>query len=165
MVEMLAGRPEAAERRLRAAYDNLAAMGERALLATTAALLAQAVYAQGRLEEAEELCLTSERHADPDDLSSQLIWRTVRARVLARRGGLEEAEALAREAVAIAARTDELVDHGDALVALADVLELRGDREGAREATQDALALYERKEAIVPAERVRSREQPTSGRR
>jgi len=164
-VELLAGRPDVAEQRLRAAYEKLDTMGERALLATTAAMLAQAVYAQERAEEAEELCRTSERHADPDDLSSQMIWRGVRARALAGRGELDAAEALAREAVAIAARTDELIDHGDALLALAEVLERRGDADGAQQAAKEALALYERKEAIVPAERLRSDEQPTSGRR
>ena len=42
VVEMLAGRPEVAEARLRGGYERLEAMGERAVLATTAALLARA---------------------------------------------------------------------------------------------------------------------------
>ena len=33
-------------------------MGEKALLASTAAMLAQALYAQGRLDEAAQSCAT-----------------------------------------------------------------------------------------------------------
>ena len=46
------GRPRPAAR----GYEALEAMGEKALLATTAAMLAQALYAQGRYDEAAELC-------------------------------------------------------------------------------------------------------------
>ena len=46
--------PAAAEARLRSGYERLEEMGEKALLATTAAMLAQAVYAQGRHDEAAE---------------------------------------------------------------------------------------------------------------
>src|SRR5439155_12914091 len=54
-VELLAGDPAAAERELRRDYDQLERMGANYLLATTAGLLAQAVAAQGRDAEAEEL--------------------------------------------------------------------------------------------------------------
>ena len=156
-VEMLAGDPATAEERLQADLDRLGAMGERSLLATTAAMLAQALYEQGRYEDAEALCAVSERSAAPEDLSTQAIWRGVRARVLARRGRSEEAEALAHEAVAIVAPTDALTDQGDALLALGEILELRrpsagGGRRGARgDASSTA-----RKGAIVMADRARS---------
>ena len=45
LVEMLAGQPDVAEDRLRRAYETLDEMGEKTLLATTAAMLAQAIYA------------------------------------------------------------------------------------------------------------------------
>ena len=48
LVEMLAGQPDVAEDRLRRAYETLDEMGEKTLLATTAAMLAQAIYAQDR---------------------------------------------------------------------------------------------------------------------
>src|SRR5262249_20732094 len=63
MIEMLAGDPAAAETVLRKGYERLEAMGEKAFLATTAALLAQAVYAQGRDREADGLCSFTERTA------------------------------------------------------------------------------------------------------
>ena len=116
--------PATAEERLQADLDRLGAMGERSLLATTAAMLAQALYEQGRYEDAEALCRLSERSAAPEDLSTQAIWRGVRARVLARRARWEEAEALAHEAVAILSPTDALTDQGDALLALGEILEL-----------------------------------------
>ena len=52
-----------------------------------------------------------------------MLWRGVQARVLARRGQLDDAEALAREAVSLAEQTDFLVYRGDALVDLAYILQ------------------------------------------
>ena len=75
--------------------------------------------------------------------------------MLARRGELEEGERLAREAVALAAETDMLNMHADALVDLAEVLALAGGRTPAE--LEQALALYERKGNLVMAERTRSR--------
>src|SRR5207245_9363761 len=69
-----------------------------------------------------------------DDLVSQVVWRGTRARVAAQRGELAEAERLAHEAADLAARTDFLVVHGDALVDLAEVLSVanRPDRKSTR---------------------------------
>ena len=55
-VRLLAGQPALAEAPLRADVETLSAMSELSALATTTALLAQAVYAQGRTDEARELC-------------------------------------------------------------------------------------------------------------
>src|SRR5207249_8617596 len=46
-VELLAGQPTTAESKLLIGYHRLQAMGEKSLLATTAAMLAQAALAQG----------------------------------------------------------------------------------------------------------------------
>jgi tetratricopeptide (TPR) repeat protein len=164
-VEMLAGEPAIAEQRLRAGYERLAEMGERALLGTTAAMLAQAVYAQGRADDADALCDVSERHCAAEDLVTQAIWRGVRARILAERGALEEAEAVGREGVALVARTDALIEHGDALLALAEVHDRRACPNEARTAVERALRLYERKGATIMAERAhaRLRRRPNGG--
>jgi DNA-binding SARP family transcriptional activator len=162
MVDMLAGQPEAAERRLRQGYERLAGMGERALLATTEALLAQALIEQGRGEEAEALCAAAAEHADAGDVITHAIWRAVRARALARRDRLDEAETLARAAVALARGTDAPVEHGDALLALAEVLDRRGVADAARATVHAALDLYERKGATVLADRARSQLVPTT---
>ena len=154
VVEMLAGRPEEAERRLRPGYEELERMGERNLLATTAAMLARAVLAQGRLDEAEELCRVSGRVAEPQDIATQVMWRGVRARVRALRGDGDEGEALAREAVRLAEPTDLLVLRADALFDLAEVFE---DAVAAEATVRRALELYERKGDVVSAARARSR--------
>ena len=57
---MLAGDPAEAEERLHLGYERLEEMGEKALLATTAAMLARATYAQERYGEAERFCSVSE---------------------------------------------------------------------------------------------------------
>ena len=92
-VEQLAGDPAAAERSLRRGYDALAEMGDKAMLSTTAALLAHALLAQGRDEEAERFAELSEEVAADDDLITQVLWRSARARALAGRGQVEEAGA------------------------------------------------------------------------
>jgi class 3 adenylate cyclase/tetratricopeptide (TPR) repeat protein len=157
MVELLAGQPAAAEEHLRSAYERLDEMGEKALFANIAAMLAQAVYAQGRYDDAAEFSRASRDAAAADDLSAQVEWRVVSAKLLARRGEGAEAEALAREAVELVARTDYLHSHGDALLDLGEVLALGGDSEGAAAAIGAGLDLYERKGDTVMAERARSR--------
>ncbi len=64
-VRLLAGQPALAEARLRADVETLSSMGADDALATTTALLAQVVYAQGRMGEAGDLCRMSERRAGP----------------------------------------------------------------------------------------------------
>jgi DNA-binding SARP family transcriptional activator/class 3 adenylate cyclase/tetratricopeptide (TPR) repeat protein len=155
LVELLAGQPAAAEERLRLGYRRLEEMGERALLATTAAMLAQAVLAQGHLQEADAFCQISERTAAAEDLPTQVKWRGVRAKLLGWEGRTGEAAALAREAVRLAAPTDMLTMRADALLDLAEVLRLSGPSAEADAAARQALALYERKEDRVSAARAR----------
>ena len=92
LVRLLEGQPGLAERPLREAVDRLASMGDGELLATTLAMLAQAVYAQGQIDEAEQLCRMAAGAGAPDDIVTQVIWRGVTARILAGRGQAEEAE-------------------------------------------------------------------------
>jgi class 3 adenylate cyclase/predicted ATPase len=162
-VELLAGQPARAEELLRRVFDRLDAMGEKALLASTAGMLAQALYAQGRLEDAETFCRASRDAAAAEDLSAQVEWRGVQAKILARRGQREEAETLARDAVALASATDFLTYRGDALLGLGEVLELGGRLGEAEEATRAGLALYERKGNVVSAARARSRLDQSGG--
>jgi len=155
LVEMLAQDPAAAERELRRDFAELEEMGEKYFLSTAAGELAQAVYAQGRYAEAEELTRTAEELSAEDDLTSQALWRSVRAKALARRGLDVEAEELAREAVQLLRDTDALVLRADALEDLAEVLAFHGADEG-RAPLEEALGLLERKENVVSAERVRA---------
>jgi predicted ATPase len=155
MVEQLAGDPAAAERYLRKGYAALEEMGDRALLSTTAAFLAQTLLAQDEYEQAERFASVSAELAADDDLITQAMWRGVRATLLARRGGLAEAERVARQAVAIADRTDFLNQRAETHAVLAAVLRLRERPEQAHAALSEALALYEQKGNLVAAARVR----------
>ena len=148
--------PVSAERNLRLAYDRLDRIGERSHFCTVATLLGRTVYAQGRYDEAEELTQKSEDASRPNDVECQIHWRGTRAKVLGRRGELEAAEGLAREAVAFAETSDFLACHGDALRDLAEVLEMSGRPQEAADAVEDAIALYARKGDIVAVERARA---------
>jgi DNA-binding SARP family transcriptional activator len=151
IVELLAGEPAAAERELRRGYEILERMGETIVTPVLAALLARALYELGQDEDALRATELSEQAAAPDDLSAHVQWRTARAQILARAGSLDEAEAFAREAVALAEQTDFLVVHADALAALAEVLRLGGRPAEADPVLGDALRLYERKGNVVAA--------------
>ena len=155
-IELLAGDPKAAERELRAGGRALEELGETTVLSTSAALLARTLERTGQLEEAEEQTVLSERIASRDDLASQTTWRGVRARVYARRGEFERAQALAREATAIADRTDFLVWRGEALLDLAEVNRLAGDSASFVRAATDALRLFEAKGHLVLSEQTRA---------
>ena len=156
VVEMLAQQPAVAETQLRSDYQALEAMGERYLLSTIAGELARAVYAQDRLDEALDLTLAAEELSDPEDVVSQAYWRSVRARVFARTGRLDEGMKLAREAVTILNATDILARRADALIDLAEILELAGRGEDARSALDDAIALLDQKEHLIGLERARA---------
>ena len=124
-MELLAGLPDAAEARLRAGYEQLAAMGQGALLADTAGMLPRASCSTaGRLAEADAVCAVAQDAAADEDLTAQIVWRGARARLLADGRRLEEAEALAREGVRFA-RGHRLYSssHTDALPDLGAVLE------------------------------------------
>ena len=144
-VRLLAGQAERAEELLRGDVERLSAMSDGGALATTTALLAQAVFAQGRMDDALALCRMTDRRAAAEDIATQMIWRGVQARIVARAGRHDEAEALARAAVAVVEPTDLLSHRGDAMLALADVLRIAGRPAEADRATQAGVALYERK--------------------
>jgi ATP/maltotriose-dependent transcriptional regulator MalT len=155
-VRLLLDQPARAEERLRTDMETLSAMGSRSALATTTALLAHAVYALGRATDAGELCATAREYAAPDDTVTQTVWRSVQAKVLAGDGRCREAEALAREAVALVAPTDLLWHRGDAMLDLAQVLATCMRIEDAELARSEAVELYELKGHGVAAARAQS---------
>jgi class 3 adenylate cyclase/tetratricopeptide (TPR) repeat protein len=155
-IELLADDPVGAERVLRPGFETLDAMGERGYLSTVAALLAQALFLQSRLDEAERFAGVSKEACDESDVISQMLWRQSQARVLASRGELETAERLAREAVRIGGTTDDIVGHGEALVDLAEILRVV-DRPGeAGTALEYAIGLFKRKGVVVLENRARA---------
>jgi predicted ATPase len=156
-VELLAGNPAAAEKSARAAYRALEAMGERSYRSTTAANLALVLLELGRDEEAEALAEVSAQLGAKDDLATQVRWRRAHARVLARRAETHAAEALAREAVAIADATDFLNDRAAALTDLSHVLEVSHRWDAAVAVAKGAVELYDLKGNLVAAAATRLR--------
>jgi DNA-binding SARP family transcriptional activator/class 3 adenylate cyclase/tetratricopeptide (TPR) repeat protein len=154
--ELLADDPAAAERALRPTLAPLEAIGETSAYCAIVALLAEAVYRQGRHQEAEELTRISEKASHLNDVFAHITWRPVRAKALARRGAFDEAEELAAETLAFASESDFLNAHGDALLDLAEVRELAGRPDEALPALEQALALFEQKGNVVSAARARS---------
>ncbi|HYZ11293.1 MAG TPA: adenylate/guanylate cyclase domain-containing protein [Actinomycetota bacterium] len=150
-VHLLAGDPEAAEQALRRTYEALERAGERGMLSTTAAELAEAHYEQGRLEEAERYAAISEEAGASDDVATQLLVRGLRAKLAARRGASEEAETLARSAVDLAATTEAPTFRGHAWLDLAEVLRLTGRAEEAAAALESAAREFEAKGNLVSA--------------
>jgi tetratricopeptide (TPR) repeat protein len=157
-VERLAGDLSAAERELRRDYGSLSELGERYFLSTVAGELARIVYAQGRLDEADQLSRQAQDLADDDDIASQTLWRTVQAKVLARKGNRDGALILIGEAVDLLTPTDAVSAQAETLVDLADVLRNSGRGKDADEVLGDAVKLFEVKGNLVAVEAVRTPE-------
>jgi tetratricopeptide (TPR) repeat protein len=155
-VEILAGDPAAAARISRESFAQLEPLGERAYLSTAAALLAHALGDLDELEEAERFSRISEEASSPEDVFSQVLWRSGRAKIRARRGELAEAETLAREAVALAEKTDLLNTQGDTLADLGEVLALAGQHAEAASVLELAAERFERKGNLASLQRVRA---------
>ncbi|MDP9244285.1 MAG: AAA family ATPase [Chloroflexota bacterium] len=155
-LELAAGEAAAAEAALRASCDALQKMGETGWLSSLAAYLAESIYTQDRLDEAEEEVRRSREAAAPDDEAAQAGWRAAQARILARRGEFEEAERLARDAIAIADRSDQPNDRGDTRISLAEVQRLAQRPDEAIPTLAEAVALYEQKGNSVSAAKARA---------
>ena len=155
-VEMLAGDASAAERAARRTCELLEELGDVAFRASAAGQLAASLYALGQFAEAEQWARAAEELASPDDAMSNMLWRQVRAKLLARAGRHADAERLAEEAVARGGKTDMLNWHASALRDLAEVYLLAARTDEARAPLEKALALYERKGNLVLAAATRS---------
>ena len=143
------------ERGLRADTDALRDRGERNAYCSLMAMLAEALFEQGRYDEAYEATVASEKTAGAGDREAQGAFRSARAKVLARRGELEEAERLAREAIDIVEDNGELDNNAHAWFDLADVLHLAGREDEAADALRTAIGLWDRKGDVVWAARGR----------
>src|SRR4051794_5340467 len=101
LVEHLAGTPGAAAETLRRSFATLDEGGERAYLSSIAGFLSHALAAEGEDEAADRFSRESEQAASPDDVLSQVVWRTARAKILARRGGAGPGRGVGREGGAL----------------------------------------------------------------
>ena len=150
-IEMLAGDPMAAEAELRRDYDTLEGLGERNYISTVAAILAEALYRQGRDVDAELFATRSAEIAAADDVVTQFLWRLVRAKLRARQGAFDEAISLANEAVELTRQSDDVIEQANALMDLAEVLTAAGSQADAIAARTSAIGLYDQKGLTVGA--------------
>ena len=155
-VETLAGDPVSAETEDRAGFEILERIGDHGHLASAAPDLGDAIYTQGRYDEAAELADLAERLTIEGDVDAQVRGSQLHAKVLAQRGRLGEALPLAEEAARLAAGTDYLDLHAHALMSLAEVFRLADRTEDAAATLRDAIELHRRKRNVVDEARARA---------
>ena len=148
--------PVEAENEIRPGYERLKLLA-KSHFSSFAQLLANAMYAQGRYDEAESLTHECEEASRPNDVQSQILWRSIRAKLLARGGHHERATLLADEALEIASTSDFYSAHADALMDVAEVHGLAGDEQAAATAFDEAVRFYRLKGNVFAAERAHSR--------
>jgi class 3 adenylate cyclase/tetratricopeptide (TPR) repeat protein len=145
LIELPGGDLATAEDLLISGYKKLEEMGGTRPRASVAAMVARVKLLRDRLEEAEDYARTCERIAPPDQLDAQIKWRSIRGIISARGGDFAEAEQLAREAVILADKTDQIDSRAEARLDLAEVLRLDGRRHEAARALERAVELYREK--------------------
>jgi tetratricopeptide (TPR) repeat protein len=153
LAEMLAGDLLAAERELRGDYQTLEQMGERNYISTTAGMLAEVLYRQGRYRESSELAGVCRELASPDDVTSQFLWRCVQAKLLARDSQYERSDAILAEALELIGGSDWVDWQGNGFMDLAEVCRLRGHTADAIEALGQASVRFAAKGNVVSLRR------------
>jgi tetratricopeptide (TPR) repeat protein len=156
-VELLAGELGRAEVILAESCAALRDAGDAAWLATNTASLAEAVYRQGRFEEALELSAFALATAPPGHLTSLSPATRANALALAAVGRIDEATEVAARLIDMLAGSDAVNERGRASAAAAEVLECAGRNSEARLLWEDALRMFEEKGNVVAMERVRVR--------
>ncbi len=152
-IELLAGRADEAARVVVPALGRLQSLGDRQRVGLLAALAGDALLGVGREDLAQRHARAARAAASRDDVAARIHWRSLEARLHARRGEPEQAARLAREALAVAHDTDWLDLRGDTALALFDVLSRAGATAEARTALAEARECYLEKGNRVAAER------------
>jgi len=153
-VELLADDAERAAEVALEGVAELERLGEQGWLSTVAGWGAEALYRLGRDEEAWRMTDKAEAAGAAHDVITQMLIRQVRAKILARRGELHDAERLAREAVELGRPTDAPEAKASSLRDLAIALVAAGQRDEALTALAEARSLYEQKGHTVGVARV-----------
>jgi class 3 adenylate cyclase/tetratricopeptide (TPR) repeat protein len=148
-IERWAGNLSEAETALRRAYVQLQGVSDLGYLASLGPWLAEVLIRGNRFNEALNLIEESEHLAPQYDVHAQFSWRIARALALSKTGRHSEGIGLAREAVRMVERTDDLLLTGEGLSILGEVQALADERAQARTILERALTLYERKGATA----------------
>ena len=136
---------DVAEAALQETYEVTASAGRSGMLSTIASIFAECRYRQERYDEANAMLAEAAELGAENDVVTQVLVRAGRAKLSARRGSLDEAEALAREGAVLAAEAEFVDLRGESLLALAEVLRAAGRPDEAADAVKEALALWEAK--------------------
>jgi class 3 adenylate cyclase/tetratricopeptide (TPR) repeat protein len=144
-MELAAGDSRAAERALRRSYDVLSDMGLNSTLGEAAIPLADALYRQGRHEDADRLLETVREEWASGDVSIEAPRLAVRAKLFAARGWDQHASRIALRALRLVRRTDWACLRADVLLAYAEVLRLSGKDDDAVPILREALGVAEGK--------------------
>ena len=151
LVGLIIGDPVAAEHYARDGYQAFRTMGDRGgLVADLAVLLADALYAQGRFDEARQVIDEACAVPSPDIIGAP--WLT-KAKLLARRGQFAEARRLVRRAEALLSPTSAPLMRADVMEAEAEVERLAGAPEQSAGSLRAALQIYEDSRATALAQR------------
>jgi class 3 adenylate cyclase/tetratricopeptide (TPR) repeat protein len=156
-IALIADDQQAAAEYLRAACAGMEKRGTTAVLSSYAPLLGRVVCGLGNPDEAEQLAQKGRELGDAEDVWTQALWRQAQALVHSTRGQHDEAVRLLEEALERWSRSDSLPRHGEAYCDLGNVLEAAGRRDEAVTAWRSALDVYERKQVLPLAARVRER--------
>ena len=154
--QRIAGDLESAQQTLRDCCETLEQVHDEAALSSVAAELAHTLNELGFTSDVARWAKLAEERAPVGDVIAQFSWRRVNGRLLAETGHAEEADRLAREAIALAETTDALTERGETLLEHAHVLRLGGRMVEAGERAEAALALFEQKGNEASARAARS---------
>jgi predicted ATPase/DNA-binding SARP family transcriptional activator len=155
-IELIAGEYAAAEGVMKEGCEALLAMGERPYRSGAVVRLTEAVYAQGRLEEAQQLAEEAKALAAADDVDTRVRCCAIEAKLLARQGQFGAARRLADQAVALISESSYAGLLAQTLVASAEVSRLAGAPEEAEASLRRALRIYEDRRAVALAEQTRA---------
>ena len=147
-LELLAGDPVAAEQEARRGAEIFTRFGSAAVQAP---LIAEALHAQGRYDEASQALAVAAVGAGSGIVQWQVRLRIVESRLAVARGRAADAVTAARTGVEVASRTDDLNLRADATVALAQGLYAVGRHDEAAGALADARGLYDTKGNVAAA--------------
>jgi len=140
---------------LREGYEQLSAMGERAVLSTIAADLADALLDLGRLDEAEAMCAVAEQAGAEDDVFTQVRVGLVRGRLAAERGDTDEALASVADALALADQGEFYELRTTSRLVFAPLLLEAGRLEEARARAQEVVDLAQVRGDVIFEARAR----------
>src|SRR5215831_11299180 len=155
VMEQALADPAAAEGYLREAHAALRAMSERRYLVTVTTRLAEALYAQGRFDGAQQMADQARAAGVPDaDAWSGAL--NLQAMLLARRGQFPAARRLLAEAEALITPASSAVTRAEVLIAKAEVDRLAGAPDHAAASLRAALRIYEDRRATQLAAQIRA---------